>query len=81
MWRPAVDLVPEGRDRPPPFREDPQRERADRRAEPGGDRSGADDDVRHLSPLPIGARERRGGTTGVLDRADGTGLGRPRPAW
>ena len=34
---------------------------ADRRAEPGGDRSGADDDVRHLSPLPIvGPRTARG---------------------
>ena len=46
----------------------PQRERADRRAEPGGDRSGADEEVRYLSPRPIGARERRRRTAG-----------RPRP--
>ena len=42
----------------------PQRERADRRAEPGGDRSGADDDVRDLSPLPIGAANGEGAPPG-----------------
>ncbi len=76
---PPVDLVPERGDRPSPFREGPQHQRPDRRADPGGDRSGADGDVRYVSPRPIRVRERRRRTP-PGPRPDGSHRPWPTPA-